>query len=273
MSTFLPQTDTLLLNQSDGILHITLNRPKSRNAMNLNMVHELVTVFEAIKTDHDLRAVVLRGADGNFCAGGDIRDLGQVAGLSVEDDSDSDPVYSLNRAFGHMITQANRSPQVVIVMLEGAVLGGGFGLACISDVAIAIKDTLFGMPETGLGIPPAQIAPFVARRIGVTHTRRLALTGARFKAEEALRLGIIHHCCDNTHEAAQQLRDTLAQVKCCAPRANAVTKDIILNVGVLEHEQLLDQAAQYFSSAVQSAEGQEGRRAFIEKRKPHWTLA
>ena len=269
MSTLLPKSDTLLLNKSDGVLHITLNRPKSRNAMNLDMVHGLMTVFKSIENDRDVRGVVLRGAGGSFCAGGDIKDMSQAMASSAEKNS-VDPLYALNRAFGYMITQVNRAPQVVIAVLEGAVLGGGFGLACISDVAIANKDTLFGMPETGLGIPPAQIAPFVVQRIGITHARRLALLGVRFKGEEALTLGIIHHCCDNADELTQQLTEVLAQVKRCAPRANAVTKDILLNVGVIGHEQLLDQAAQYFSDAVQGPEGQEGTLAFIEKRKPRW---
>lgn len=272
MTAPLPKTDTLLLDQSDGVLHITLNRPASRNAMNLDMVHELMTVFATIKTDRKLRAVVLRGAGGNFCAGGDIKDMSYALTRSAKEDNGSDPFYALNRAFGHMITQVNRAPQVVIAVLEGVALGGGLGLACTSDVAIANKDTVFGFPETGLGIPPAQIAPFVVERIGITHTRRLALLGARFTGEEALQLGVIHHCCDNADQLAQQLADTLALIKCCAPQANAVTKDIILNVGVVEHEQLLDQAAQYFAAAVQGPEGQEGMLAFIEKRKPRWAL-
>ena len=98
--------------------------------------------------------------------------------------------YDLNRAFGRVITQADALPQVVITVLEGAVLGGGFGLACISDVAIAAKSAQFGLPETSLGVIPAQIAPFVVKRIGLTQARRLALLGERFDGAEAVRLGV-----------------------------------------------------------------------------------
>ncbi|MCZ4149781.1 enoyl-CoA hydratase, partial [Escherichia coli] len=93
-----------------------------------------------------------------------------------------------------LLEEAQAAPQLLVALVEGAVLGGGFGLACVSDVAIAAADAQFGLPETSLGILPAQIAPFVVRRIGLTQARRLALTAARFDGREALRLGLVHFC-------------------------------------------------------------------------------
>ena len=155
----LPSTETLLINLDVPVLHITLNRPESRNAMSLTMVNELMAVFESVAGDTTIRAIVLRGTGGHFCAGGDIKDM---AGARQQAASGDDNAFqTLNRRFGEMITAANRQPQVMITVLEGAVLGGGFGLACISDVAIASEDATFGLPETGLGVIPAQIAPFV----------------------------------------------------------------------------------------------------------------
>ena len=249
----LPSTDTLQINQDGPVLHITLNRPDSRNAMSLTMVNELMAVFAAVENDADVRAIVLRGAGGHFCAGGDIKAF-----------------EKLNRRFGEMITAANHQPQVLITVLEGAVLGGGFGLACISDVAIAHSGATFGLPETGLGVIPAQIAPFVVERIGLTQARRLALTGIRFQGEEARRLGIVHEVAADADSLNALLEDTLKAVRKCAPHANRVTKQLVLNVGHEPMEALLDQAAKDFAAAVNSEEGQEGTMAFVQKRPAKW---
>jgi len=184
--------------------------------------------------------------------------------------SDVDPFYQLNREFGRMITFANQIPQVLIVVTEGAVLGGGFGLACISDVALSAADAKFGLPETGLGIPPAQIAPFVVTRIGLTQARRLALLGARFDGNEAKALGIVHEVHDGKDVLEAALAKTLQQVKRCAPEANRITKALILGVGNQPIESLLDDAAESFAKAVQGKEGQEGTMAFMQKRVPSW---
>lgn len=267
----LPQTETLVLEQQDHALLVTLNRPKARNAMSLQMVRELMAVFDSIAQNREIRAVVLRGEGGHFCAGGDIKDMANArASLTKKSQESEDPFYQLNREFGRLITLANSAPQVVIAVLEGAVLGGGFGLACVSDVAIASKEAQFGLPETGLGIPPAQIAPFVVSRIGLTQARRLALLGARFNGVIAKELGIVHFCCEDSSAINLTLQETLQQVKRCAPEANATTKALMLAVSSTPLEQLLDQAAEQFSSSVQGAEGQEGTMAFIQKRLPKW---
>lgn len=264
----LPQTETLLLERKGHALHVTLNRPQSRNAMSLRMVRDLMGVFDAIEGDRSVRAVVLRGAEGHFCAGGDVRDMANARAALGK--TEEDPFYSLNREFGRMISRVNRAPQVVIAVLEGAVLGGGFGLACVSDVAIAASDAKFGLPETGLGVIPAQIAPFVVTRIGLTQARRLALLGARFDGAEAYRLGLVHYLCDGPEAIERQLAEVLDQVKRCAPRANVVTKALMLRAGQLELDAVLDDAARDFARAVQGPEGQEGTLAFMQKRTPSW---
>lgn len=266
-----PETETLLVEPSDHVLHITLNRPKARNAMSLKMVKELMAVFESVQALEHIRAIVLRGADGHFCAGGDIKDMaGARMAAGSKTAADADPFYELNREFGRMITYANQIPQVLIVVTEGAVLGGGFGLACISDVALSAADAKFGLPETGLGIPPAQIAPFVVTRIGLTQARRLALLGARFNGQEAKELGIVHEAHATPEALEQALENVLSQVKRCAPGANRITKALILGVGIEPLDTLLDSAAQSFSKAVQGKEGQEGTMAFVQKRRPSW---
>ncbi|WP_290522496.1 enoyl-CoA hydratase-related protein [Alcanivorax sp.] len=264
----LPTTETLNLSLDGPVLHVTLNRPDSRNAMSLTMVNELLAVFEAVKDEAEVRAIVLRGAGGHFCAGGDIKDMAGARQQAAAGGGDA--YVSLNRRFGEMITAANQQPQVVITVLEGAVLGGGFGLACISDVALAHSEATFGLPETGLGVIPAQIAPFVVERIGLTQARRLALTGVRFKGEEALRLGIVHEVANDETSLEAALANTLKAVRRCAPHANRVTKALVLKVGHEAMDTLLDQAAVDFAAAVNGEEGQEGTMAFVQKRPASW---
>ncbi|MFT6100621.1 MAG: isohexenylglutaconyl-CoA hydratase [Arenicella sp.] len=290
----LPHCNELLLDLNEGVLNLTLNRPHKRNAMNNAMVCELMAVFESIEANRAIRAVVMRGAQGNFCAGGDISDMSKdsqegsesspelsPSKLSPSNQSPSnqspsnqssatlrDATWHFNRSFGKLIAKVNRAPQLVICILEGAVLGGGFGLACVSDLAIAKPSAMFAMPETGLGIIPAQIAPFVIARIGLTQARRLTLLGERLDGHTALELGIIHHVADDTEAV---LARNLKIFKKCAPNATAVTKQLLLDAAERpDMEPLLDRASDDFSKAMLSDEGQEGTTAFIQKRKPSW---
>ncbi|MDR3416808.1 MAG: enoyl-CoA hydratase-related protein [Nevskia sp.] len=266
----LPETKTLLLSLDQGVLHLTLNRPESRNAMNRTMVEELTAVFDVLRDSRDVRAVVMRGAGGHFCAGGDLKEMMAGGGLKPPQPGEADPVAVFSRTFGTMLRKAAQAPQVVVAVLEGAVLAGGFGLACVSDIALAQVDAKFGVPETTRGLPPAQIAPFIVERIGLTQARRLCLTGAQFKGAEALRLGLVHDCYGDEGELQSKLSALLEQILGCAPGANAMTKEIIFNAGRLDMDEVLDDAARKFAQAVRGGEAPEGITAFMQKRKPRW---
>jgi len=218
--------DSIQLEQQGGILTLWLNRPESRNAMSLKMVTAIQQVFSQIVDDLSIRAVILRGQGGHFCAGGDIKDM---AGLRIEaaNSGSLQPYVDFNRRFGAMIEQVDQAPQTVVVVLEGAVLGGGFGLACVSDIAISRDTAQFGLPETGLGILPAQIAPFVVKRIGLTQARRLALLGLRFDGKTAVDLGVIHQVAQDDIELEQQLTEIIQQIKRAAPLASRNTKALL----------------------------------------------
>ncbi len=266
-----PECETLLLETKGSVLHLTLNRAKARNAMSLKMVHELNAVCEWLEGDSGVRAVVVRGAGGHFCAGGDIKDMAQARALAMSGDTGGkDPYFDLNRVFGQMIHRVEHLPQVVIAVLEGAILGGGFGLASVCDVGLVHDEAKLGMPETTLGLIPAQIAPFVVRRIGLTQARRLALLGNKINGIEAVKVGIAHERFSTEEELNELLAQTLDSVNRCAPGANAKTKALILDVDVRPLDDVLEEAAQLFSQAVQGSEGFEGTMAFIEKRSPKW---
>jgi isohexenylglutaconyl-CoA hydratase len=265
----LPATDSIALSLDDGVLHLTLNRPETRNAMNPQMLAEIGATFDAIQDRLDVRVVVLRGAGGHFCAGADLKSM--KSGPKSADDSD--PIATLNRSFGTMLRQVESASQVVIVVCEGAVLGGGFGLACISDIALSHAQARFGLPETTRGLPPAQIAPFVASRIGLSQARRLCLTGAQFNGAEALRLGLVHESFADAAALDAGLSAAIAAVLRCAPQANAITKAILMNAENRALDMRLDDAAVKFSECARGAEAAEGISAFMQKRAAKWASA
>ncbi|OZC37823.1 enoyl-CoA hydratase [Marinobacter vinifirmus] len=264
----LPHCETLILEKQGPSLFLTINRPDVRNAMSLQMVAELAALFTEVENDNSIRAVVIRGAGGHFCAGGDIKDMAGARGQKGE--GKDDPFYKLNRAFGQMIQQVNESSKVVIAITEGAVMGGGFGLACVSDLAIAGPTAKFSMPETTLGVIPAQIAPFVVERIGLTQARRLALLGLRIDAAEACALGIVHQVAESEEQLDDMLNQALERVRLCAPNATAETKALLHRVGHEAMTGLLDDAAEKFAAAIGGPEGTEGTMAFMQKREPKW---
>lgn len=268
----LPDCQHLQLRRDGWRLHVTLHRPESRNAMSFAMVRELTAVFTAIADDTTLRAVILRGAGGNFCAGGDIKDMA-AARNSEPDASGRDPLATGNRLFGTMLQTVEAAPQAVVAVIEGAAMGGGFGLCCVSDVAIAHASAKFRLPETGLGIPPAQIAPFIVRRLGLTHARRLAVTGGSLDAAQALALGLVHHVSPETGSIDDDLARVLADIARCAPEAVATTKRLVLAAAAAHGDTLaalLDTAADDFARAARGPESVEGMTAFLHKRSPSW---
>jgi isohexenylglutaconyl-CoA hydratase len=262
---FLPETKWLILDRQGSVLKIWFNRPDAKNALNTEMTEELVVVLDAIRDDRSIRTLVLRGKGGVFCAGGDIK--GFQSGMQT---ADAEEVAKENRSFGDVMMKLNEQPQVVIILVEGAAIGGGLGLACVADVTLVTADARFRLSETSLGIPPAQIAPFVTERVGLTQARRLMLTGARFKGEEAVKLGIAHSVAMDLDDLESQCAAVLRQINACAPGANAATKSILFESLRQPRSEALDFASREFARCMLSDEGLEGVAAFIGKRKANW---
>lgn len=256
---------TIIADERGGVLTLTLNRPAVRNAMSLEMVGELRAALSAAEAGGSVQVIVLRGAGGTFCAGGDISDMAKARGAKAQ--GGSDPIAEVSRAFGELCAAFARTGLAVVAVVEGAAMGGGFGLACVSDVTIAARDARFGLPETGLGLVPAQIMPFLLERLGVSQARRLAVIGGFVGAEEALAIGLAHEVADDVHAA---LEATLGRVLVCAPGALAATKALIREARMRPAEGLVGHAAEVFAAAVRGAEGVEGMAAFLEKSKAGW---
>lgn len=257
---------TLLVTRNSGVTTITLNRPESRNAMSLAMIDELLACFDAAAQDGETRVIVLRGAGGNFCSGGDLKDMAGARAGGAEG------LAKVNRRFGELCAAVVASPLAIVAVLEGGVMGGGFGLACAADVALCDTTSSFRLPETSLGLVPAQIAPYLVERLGYSQAKRLAVTGGRIDGMTAEKIGLVHACYADTAALDAGLVATLKDILACAPQALAATKQLVARARLNTPAALIDDAANGFAQAATSAEGAEGVMAFVQKRAASWVV-
>jgi isohexenylglutaconyl-CoA hydratase len=266
MSVELAAFTTLALRREGregGVLHVTLSRPDARNAMSLAMVRELRAVLAQAEMKADTRVIVLRGAGGHFSAGADVGDLAAARAKLAENPR---ALEETNAAFGELCVAYAGTGIATVAVVEGACMGGGFGLACVADVTLAAPSAVFKLPETGLGVVPAQIAPFLVERLSYAEAKRLAVTGAKLDAQQALALRLVHAVGD----ADALLASTLTGILACAPGAIAATKALMAKARWQSAASLVPEAAAVFSRAALGPEGQEGTMAFLQKRKPGW---
>jgi isohexenylglutaconyl-CoA hydratase len=253
-----------------GVCFVTLNHPATRNALSDEMVAGLRDALDRTEADCSIRALVLRGANGNFCAGGD---FSRFKALMATPAADPDPIATSNRAFGRVLESMAACAVPLVALVEGAAMGGGCGLAAACDIVLATRTAKFAMPEVTLGLPPAQIAPFVAMRVGVPTARRLMLTGARLSAEEAQTVGIV----DEIAEDATALRESalrwLDRIGATEPGAVRATKRILAKSRTADLGTTLDFAATAFAASLRSGTADEGIAAFAAKRPAAWKAA
>ncbi len=252
--------------RSEGsVARVRLRRPEVRNAFNARLIGELTECFQSLAQDSKVRVVVLSGEGKTFCGGADINWMRDSLDLSKEDN------VADARRMSVMFRTIDRCPKPVIASIHGAALGGGAGLAAVCDIAIAEAGTQFGFTETKLGILPAVISPFVLAKIGSSHARALFLTGERFGAQRALHIGLVHEI-----SAEDALERAVARVceelRSAAPNAIAAAKQTIAQIGEATYDATLDLTADIIAKQRTSAEGQEGLRAFLERRKANWIV-
>lgn len=249
-----------------GVRTLTLNRPQRRNALNIAMVQALESAILNAQAD-GVRALVLRGAGGHFCSGGDIIEMG--AALSQQPVDGRDGLQELNAVFGGLSLALAQCDCVTVSVLQGTVMGGGVGLACATDLTIADESVKFSLPETRLGLVPAQIAPFLVARIGGAQTLALATAGAWLGGVEALRIGLIHQL--SAPESLDAIvAKALERILRGAPRAIATTKHLLRTLSPQVRPEQIQAAAAVFAQAARSPEAIEGTTAFLQKRAPAW---
>jgi isohexenylglutaconyl-CoA hydratase len=258
--------ETLIIERDGPVMKVTLNRPSVRNALSQQMLAELSEVFARTRDDADVRVLVLMGAGGNFCAGGDFRGMQKS---EVAQGGAPEGTAAANRRYGAFLEMADTLPKALIALVEGACMGGGVGLLAVADWVIADKGAQIGTPEVTVGIVPAQITPFVVQRIGTAHARRLTALGLKLSAEEACRIGLVHELAANHGELLDKGAAAINQCLRCAPEAVAETKKLVRASAREPLSGVLDDASHMFAAAL-AGNAKEGIRAFLEKRKPAW---
>ena len=253
-----------ILTERDGpILRVTLNRPEVRNAFDEEVIAFLTGVFSGAAQDQSLRAVVLAGTGKAFCAGADVAWMSKAIAYSrTENLSDAEDL-------ARMLERLDTLPMPVIARVQGAALGGGVGLAAVCDIAIAADDAVFALSEVKLGILPAVIAPYVLRKIGISAARELFLTGSRFGAARAKEIGLVHEVVPAA-ELDAAVASRIHEVLSAGPRGVAAAKALIREIAGAHPNDVIGLTTNTIAAQRVSQEGQEGLRAFLEKRKPSW---
>lgn len=257
-------TDNLLVQQAHGIACITLNRPEVHNAFDDALIAELRQRLVELDQDPGIRCVQLRGAGKSFSAGADLNWMRAVASYT-EEQNRRDAL-----ALGELLHSLHGLSKPTVAVVQGAALGGGAGLVAACDIAVAGSQASFGLTEIRLGLIPAVISPFMVAAIGARASRRYALTGERFGAEDALRLGLVQQvvAAPELDACAETLCRTLAGY---SRETLAAVKELIAAVSgkPIDQEILAATAARIAAQRV-SAPGREGISAFLEKRPPAW---
>jgi methylglutaconyl-CoA hydratase len=247
-----------------GVVQLTMSRPEVFNAFDESMIAELDSAFEQLAADDSTRVVVLAGAGKHFSAGADLQWMQRA--------STATPEWNLTdaRGFAAMMARISRCPKPTIARVQGAALGGGVGLACACDIAIAADNASFAVSEAKFGILPAVIGPYLVNAVGPRQARRLALTAMRIDAAQALALGLVQQVV-----AADQLdaaiASTTAELLAGGPQAQGEIKQLFerLHVGPVSDD-TVELTAQTISRVRATAQARQGFTAFMDKRPPPW---
>lgn len=244
-----------------GVIRVTLNRPAVHNAFNEGMIGELTDAFADLGKQDGVRVIVLAGNGASFSAGADLNWMKRAA--EQDEYANREDALSMARMFDTL----NTCPKPTVALVQGAALGGGVGLVACCDVVITQPETMFGLTEVRLGLIPAVISPFVIAKVGQSAARRYMLTGERFTAVEAQRIGLVHEVSSALEaEGAKVVEALLAG----GPEAIADAKDLIGDITKMDDKGEL--TAHRIATRRASDEGREGVAAFLSRRKPHWTL-
>ncbi len=245
----------------DGVAWITLARPEVRNAFDAQLIAELTRLLGGL--DLATRAVVLGGEGDAFCAGADLNWMRSMADYSLEQN------MADSRALAQMYRQLDELPMPLLARVNGAAIGGGAGLVAVTDIAVASNDAFFAFAEVRLGILPAVVSPYVVRKIGLAHATALFVTGLRFDARRALEVGLVEATAV-AGDLDAAVRTYLDAILTAGPRAVNAAKRLARDVAGRPVAEVRDMTVERIAGIRVSAEGQEGMRAFLERRKPIW---
>lgn len=257
-----------LLTETDaGVGIVTLNRPDRHNAFDDATIAELADALGRMAADDAVRVVVISSTGKSFCAGADLEWMQRAAGYSLEENRHD------AGALAEMLLSVSECPKPVIARVQGPAYGGGVGLVAACDLAVAVLDAKFALTEVKLGLIPAVIGPHVVAAIGERYARRYMLTAESFSAAEAYRIGLIHEMVADADGLDHAIGEWVAAILKNGPRALAEAKGLIRSVANRPlGPKVVDYTVERIAQVRASAEGQEGIAAFLQKRKPDWTL-
>ncbi len=250
---------------ASGTAWASLVRPDLHNAFNEVMIAEITQAFRDLGQREEVRVIALAGEGKSFSAGGDINWMRKMVDYTFEEN-----VRDAN-AMAAMLRTIRECPKPVIARVHGNAYGGGVGLTAACDIAAAVESAVFCLSEVKLGIVPAVISPFVMEKIGPGQMRRYGLTAERFSAAEAKRIGLVHEVFATEADMDRWIEELCETLKANGPRALAAAKRIFTEVAGLHWEMVQQQTTRTIAELRASSEGQEGLRAFLEKRKPNWS--
>jgi len=256
-------SESIIVTRDDQVVRVRLNRPEVRNALDPALIADLTRAFQNVEEQPHVRAIVLEGAGAIFCGGADIKYM--RAALELSENQNYEDALRLSNMFAAI----DNCPAPTIAKVQGAALGGGAGLIAVCDIVVAEEDALFGFTEAKLGIVPAVISPFVLRKIGQTHARALFPTAERFSADRAMRIGLVHEVVPPGQLDAS-VESKIQELLTSGPGAARLGKKIARTVGGLAPDEARRWTAERIASQRVSPEGQEGLRAFLDKRRPTW---
>ena len=256
---------TIKVQLGESMAWVNLDRPEVRNALNAELIRELTEVFDWLNNRDDIRVIILKGNGKAFCAGADLAYMKDMAGFSYNQNiADAEKLSKLFQTI-------NYCDKAVIVDVHGACIGGANGIIAAADIVIAERETKFAFSEVRLGITPATISPFVVAKIGNTAAKELMLTGRRFTANEAKTFGLVNVVVDEADmvDTERQYIDHFLQA---SPDAIAECKNLLRMVTGTDdrYNPVFMQTSVAIANQRISKAGQEGMKAFFEKRKPEW---
>ncbi|NEY90081.1 crotonase/enoyl-CoA hydratase family protein [Tabrizicola oligotrophica] len=246
-----------------GVVHVTLNTPDRRNVLSAAMIAELTEFARRMAEERGTRAVVLSGAGSTFCAGGDL------AWMKAQIEADRPQRLVEARKLAEMLQALNTLPVPLIGRLHGGAFGGGVGMACVCDVAVAARGTKFCFSETRLGIIPATIGPYVLARMGEGRARRVFMSARVFEADEAETLGLVSRVVDAADLDAA-IEAEVAPYLATAPGAVAAAKSLARSLGPRIDASVIDDSITRLADIWEAEEARLGIQAFLDKRPPPW---
>jgi methylglutaconyl-CoA hydratase len=258
-----PSFETLRIDRRETVARVVLNRPDIRNAFDDVMIRELREALAGLRDDPRLRVVVLTGEGQAFCAGADLNWMKRVVEYTAAESEED----SLNLA--RLMREAFEFPRPIVGRINGPAIGGGTGLVAICDIAVAAESAVFSFSEVKIGLVPAVISPYVVRRVGERYAREYFITGRRLSAADALACGLVNAVVPDA-QLETKVSECVNELLSSGPEAVASAKRLVREIAELSLDEAGPKTARLITELRLSAEGQEGMKAFLERRPPAW---